>query len=80
MNREQYIQTRSAGQIDLGGDWELYLETPHHIPKLPPHVFNDIFPMALQMNVLTMELYFRHYDNKFNVVQLIKKDGNVLFM
>ena len=80
MTRTDYLQDRNINRINLEAAWELYQNTPHPMAKVPVNVFVDVLNMALSMNALTMELYFTHYDNTFQVNKLIKQDGSFIYI
>lgn len=78
--REHYINTRTQNQLDLGLAYELYMETEHPTPKLPLQHFQHLFMQWVQFSGSELEKYFQHYDQKFNVRKLTKKDGSVIFL
>lgn len=78
--KQHYINTRNQSQIDMNLAYELYVETEYPTPKVPIQIFQQLFNHWLQFGGSNLEKYFKHYDQKFNVRMLTKKDGSVLFL
>lgn len=79
MTKQDYIQLRSTNQIDLGLAYQMYMSVLPNEPKITPHLFNQVFPIYVNMLNGDMTNYYAYWDQHFGVNMLIKKDGNVIF-
>lgn len=79
MTKQSYLQHRALNQIHFGLAYEMYSNSEYNKSNLPPQVFMELLSMWLQYSGSNMELYFQHYDMKYEVVKLIGVDGNVSY-
>lgn len=85
MTKEHYIACRNSGQIDLQLAWEMYINTEHSTQKIPIHIFHQLFPQWIQFQSQWggadfLGNYFAYYDQKFELRELILKDGSKKFI
>lgn len=79
MTKQQYIQLRSSNQVDMGLAYQMYVSVLPNEPKIAPHLFNQMFPIYINMLQGDMTNYFMYWDQHFNLITLVKLDGNVLY-
>jgi len=79
MTKPQYIHLRSTNQIDIGLAYQMYISVLPNEPKIAPHLFNQVFPIYVNMLNGDMTNYWKWCDIKFEVNVLVKKDGNVIY-
>ena len=79
MTKQEYIDQRSRNVIDLRLAWEMYNNVSHPHPKVPGEIFQQLFPHYINLVNGDMTEYWNYHDKHFNVNQLIKQDGSVMF-
>jgi hypothetical protein len=79
MTKQDYINQRTQNMVDFQLGWEMYISVLKGNPPIPQHLFNQLFPMYIEVIRGDMTGYFRYYDQKFGVNQLTKKDGSVIY-
>jgi hypothetical protein len=79
MTKPQYIHLRSTNQINIGLAYQMYISVLPNEPKIAPHLFNQVFPIYVNMLNGDMTNYWKWCDIKFEVNVLVKKDGNVIY-
>lgn len=80
MTKQEYIQSRNANRIHLSLAYEMYINSEISNPKLPPHIFQELFQMWLGFSQSNCERYFKHYDEKFEVIKLVGLQGEIKYI
>jgi len=74
-DRERYIEMRNKGNYSINFFYKFYLEKVEESLKIPPEVFNQLFPQYLQTY---SEQVFEVLDKHYNITQLLNKEGRIL--
>jgi hypothetical protein len=78
MTREQYLMMRQGGNFNIV--YEFYKENfdqSKHKPFLGIQELAQLLPMFGNIDVI-FETCCKHYDQKFNVVRVSDKNGNLI--
>jgi hypothetical protein len=67
MTKEQYIELKAKGIVDLSLAWEMYNDTNHPKARIEMSDFMKIFPIWINLNKNNVEKYWGHYDKKFEI-------------
>ena len=80
MTKSEYIAYRQQGALNVV--YEYYKEkfnANKHTPFLSPQEFSTFLPMVMDVNKV-FERVVKHYDQKFNVMELRDKEGRLIKM
>lgn len=79
MTKADYISQRSRNIVDTRLAWEMYISVLPNNPKVSPEIFQQAFPIYINMLNGDMTNYWKWCDIKFEVSVLVKKDGNIIY-
>lgn len=75
--REQYIQERSTGEIDIEKAYKMY-ENSEVKNKIDLQLFGSL--LQLFVNRSDMDKYWKYWDNEHSVMKLIDKNGSIRYL